>query len=315
MARISYSQFSMWKGCPYRWKLNYIDKLGFREPSIVLIFGTAMHEVLQLYIDTIYSGTIKSANELDLEKMLKDRMVSLYKEELEKNTERLEALVTEGHIKEAPDPNFTDKEEMMEFYNDGVEIIRWFKANREKYFMKKGYELVGIELPLEIVPLDTHPGVNLIGYLDLVVRHVDSGKYTIYDLKTSTRGWGKYHKQDKVKSAQLVLYKTYYAEQFNISPDDIDVEFLILKRKINEDAEYAAMRKRVQKFEPAHGIVSMKRVRNDIKEFIETNFDTEGEVLEEAKYPKTEGKNGNNCRFCEFKDRHEFCDPKDRIKE
>ena len=47
MNRISYSQLSMFSDCPQRWKLNYIDKKRISEPSIYLLFGTAMHEVLQ----------------------------------------------------------------------------------------------------------------------------------------------------------------------------------------------------------------------------------------------------------------------------
>jgi hypothetical protein len=48
MGKISYSQISMYNDCPLRWKLNYVDELKIRESSIHLIFGSAMHEVLQL---------------------------------------------------------------------------------------------------------------------------------------------------------------------------------------------------------------------------------------------------------------------------
>ncbi|HCT53773.1 MAG TPA: hypothetical protein DF712_15080, partial [Balneola sp.] len=44
-ARISWSQFSMYRTCPHRWELNYAKKLRKFIPSIHLIFGTAMHEV------------------------------------------------------------------------------------------------------------------------------------------------------------------------------------------------------------------------------------------------------------------------------
>ena len=47
MGRISYSQLSMYGDCPLRWKLNYIDRLSIFESNIHLLFGTAMHEVLQ----------------------------------------------------------------------------------------------------------------------------------------------------------------------------------------------------------------------------------------------------------------------------
>ena len=47
MKRISYSQYSQWDVCPYKWKLNYVDKLGTWTDSIHTLFGTSMHEVLQ----------------------------------------------------------------------------------------------------------------------------------------------------------------------------------------------------------------------------------------------------------------------------
>ena len=55
MGRISYSQLSMYGDCPLRWKLNYVDKLRISESNIHLIFGTAMHETLQLYLEIMYN--------------------------------------------------------------------------------------------------------------------------------------------------------------------------------------------------------------------------------------------------------------------
>ena len=57
MSRISYSQISMYNECPFKWKLNYVDKLSIRESNIHLIFGTAMHEVLQTYLEIMYYET------------------------------------------------------------------------------------------------------------------------------------------------------------------------------------------------------------------------------------------------------------------
>ena len=50
MKRVSYSQYNQWVTCPYKWKLNYIDKLGVWTDSIHTLFGTSMHEVLQTYL-------------------------------------------------------------------------------------------------------------------------------------------------------------------------------------------------------------------------------------------------------------------------
>jgi hypothetical protein len=296
-ARISFSQYQMWKGCPHRWKLNYIDKVSIPSPSIALVFGTAMHEVLQKYLELLYTSSVQVANELPLEDLLKEKMSSEYKKMLAENNNQ----------------HFSHRDEMQEHLSDGIEIIRWFKARREEFFMKKGWELVGIEKPINIIPLESHPTVRLVGFLDLVMRDLKTGKIHIYDFKTSTNGWGKYAKSDKVKTAQLVLYKTYYAKQYDIHPDDIDIEYLILKRKIDENAEYAAMKKRVQRFAPAHGKVSQGNIVKEVEKFITTVFDTDGNKRGDIQYIAKAGENGNNCRFCEFKDNDELCPIKNRV--
>ena len=48
---ISYSQINMYKGCPKQWKLTYLDGIKEFIPNMFLVFGTAMHEVLQKYLD------------------------------------------------------------------------------------------------------------------------------------------------------------------------------------------------------------------------------------------------------------------------
>ena len=41
---ISYSQMSIFRGCPHRWKLQYKDKIKRFTSSIHTVFGTAVHE-------------------------------------------------------------------------------------------------------------------------------------------------------------------------------------------------------------------------------------------------------------------------------
>lgn len=77
--RISYSQLSMFSNCPHRWKLNYIDGLRLFESNIYLIFGTAMHEVLQTYLEVMYNDTIKRADMLNLDTMLRDKLIEQFK--------------------------------------------------------------------------------------------------------------------------------------------------------------------------------------------------------------------------------------------
>ena len=77
--KVSFSQYQMWKDCPHRWKLTYIDKLATYQPSTAALFGTAMHEVLQEYVKTIYEKSIVEANKLDLNEMLQTGIRNEYK--------------------------------------------------------------------------------------------------------------------------------------------------------------------------------------------------------------------------------------------
>ena len=79
MKRISYSQYSSWASCPYKWKLNYIDKLRQFTDSIHTMFGTSMHEVLQKYLEIMYNDSIKNADLLNLEEMLRDKLIEQFK--------------------------------------------------------------------------------------------------------------------------------------------------------------------------------------------------------------------------------------------
>ena len=80
MSRISYSQLSMFSECPHRWKLNYVDKLKVSESNIYLIFGTAMHEVLQKYLEVMYYDTAKRADMIGYDRVLREKMVEGFKQ-------------------------------------------------------------------------------------------------------------------------------------------------------------------------------------------------------------------------------------------
>ena len=151
----------------------------------------------------------------------------------------------------------------------------------------------------------------MVGFLDLVIKNTKTGEIYIYDFKTSTNGWTKYAKNDKTKTSQLVLYKTYYAKQYGISPDDIHVEYLILKRKIDEDAEYEAMKKRVQRFEPSHGKVSQNYIKKEVENFITTNFTEQGEYKLDVIQTPESGRDYSNCKYCDFNNLEQFC-PKEK---
>ena len=274
MGRISYSQISMYSDCPLRWKLNYVDKLSIRESNIHLIFGTAMHEVLQTYLEVMYNDTAKNADILNLEEMLRDKLIEQFK-------------IAEESDGKSP----CTKEELMEFFDDGVNIIDFFKKRRGEYFSKRDWELIGCEIPIDV---DLKNDIKIIGYLDVVMRHIPTDSIKIIDIKTSTMGWNKWMKADENKTQQLLLYKQFYSKMYNHPIERIEVEYFIVKRKLYENVDFP--QKRVQKFSPASGKPSINKVNTKLIKFIGEAFDNNGEHKDDM--VATPSKKA--CKWCEF---------------
>ena len=138
----------------------------------------------------------------------------------------------------------------------------------------------------------------MLGYLDVVIRNKVTDTITIIDIKTSTRGWNKYQKADKIKTSQILLYKKIYSDKYGVPMDKIKVEFQILKRKINEDYEFPIPR--ISSFVPANGKPSINKAWNGFMNFIESVFDENGKHILEGNYFTNKGK---PCDWCEFKER------------
>ena len=78
MGRISWSQVTSWKSCPYKWKLGYIDGLRQFKDSIYTVYGKAFHATMQTYLEEMYNESIVKADTLDLPNMLLDRLKFYY---------------------------------------------------------------------------------------------------------------------------------------------------------------------------------------------------------------------------------------------
>ena len=272
--RVSFSQFSVYLQCPHKWKLDYIENRRTYQPSIHTVFGTAFHNTIQKYLEIAYAESVKQADCLDLRGMLKEEMTTEYK----KGVAQLGS-------------HFSSAKELEDFYLDGLAIIETFRKNRATYFPSKKHKLIGIELPLN---QEIRPGIRFIAYLDIVIKDERTGKYKIVDFKTSTMGW-KDEKKDIGKTSQLILYKKCYSDILGVPPDMIEVEFLVVRRKILEDTTYPM--KRLQLFVPSQGSVTIKKVQKLFDGFLNTAFTEDGEYNESAAYPAKENK---LCKYCAY---------------
>ena len=276
---ISYSQLSSFATCQKQWYLKYVKKLAPYEPSIHATFGTAVHETVQTWLTTLYHDKVKAANEMDLDALLYSNMVKAYKSTKAQNSYQ----------------EFTSLEEMNMFYLDGKHILNFLKKKRGVYFSTKGTYLAGVET---LLYQEIRPGVKFKGYIDLVFYNENTDMWTIVDIKTSTSGWNNDAKKDSIKLSQIILYKEFFAKQFNIPIDKINVEYFILKRKVPKDAEFAAMERRVQQFRPPSGKIKTGQAVSLMNNFVQTAVDVEGNYIDKD-YPTTPSRSG--CMYCAFK--------------
>ena len=129
-----------------------------------------------------------------------------------------------------------------------------------------------------------------------------TNEFVIYDIKTSTRGWSDKEKKDELKQFQILLYKTYFSEQFGVPIDNIDVKFFIVKRKIWEESEFP--QKRIQEFVPANGKTKLNRANTALNTFIEDVFNIDG-TFKTTDFQAQPDK--STCRYCPFKNKKELC--------
>jgi hypothetical protein len=88
-----------------------------------------------------------------------------------------------------------------------------------------------------------------------------------------------------------------------VSLDMIEVEFIILKRKVSENTEYNIPR--ISRHVPANGKPSINKAWDGFLSFVNSVFDENGNYRMDIPYVKKPSK---MCTYCEFLGKH--CDGK-----
>lgn len=286
---ISFSQFSVYESCPYRWHLTYAKGNYLFSASINTIFGTAIHEAIQEYLRVIFEVSAKEADKLDITGLFEQKFKEEYIKELKNNGGE----------------HFSSKKEMMEFYEDGVQILEYFRKKRQVHFSNRKQKLLGMEIPINTTIKEDSDVFIFNGYIDLVYKDSEDGTVYLEDMKTSTKGWSKYEKTDETKQAQLLLYKHYFSKQYEVPVEEIVPRFRILKRKLWENSDFP--QSRIQIHEPANGTRKVSAAVQRLNLFINECYNPDG-TAKEKNYKKAPS--ASNCRFCPFNDRPDLCDKK-----
>jgi hypothetical protein len=270
---VSFSQFSNFWVCPYKFYRDVILKEKVFEDSIHMSFGTAIHETVQAFLTAYLNISEEEARKIDLIPMF----VNAFKTQ-----------VSGKGIKHTP-------EEFVEFVEDGKGILNEFlsPSNIKYHFPRDKWELLGIESDIREEIINN---VILNGKLDILLKEKLSGDIRIVDLKTSGRGWSSNDKDDFTKISQLRIYKALYSKKYNVPLHKIHVEFIILKRKLYENCKYE--QSRIQVVKPPTYQEDILQVIQEFRKFVEHCFTPQGIHNTTQKYAKIPGEKKENCKWC-----------------
>ena len=251
MSHISFSALKNWNQCPYYYKITYVDKIKGFVGNHYTAFGTALHEVCE-----------KNAEDNNLQG-LEDIFEQAFLRELKGLPEDVRKEI-----------KLKDVQQMRE---QGKRLAVIAIPALKSHF--GNFEVISTEEDI-YESIENFEDYNFKGFIDLVIK-TDDGKVHIIDWKTCSWGWNSQKKSDPMTTYQLTYYKHFYNQKHNISLDDIETHFALLKRTAKKDL--------VEIFR----VTSGKRKMNNAME-----------LLEKALYNIQSGKFIKNklaCSKCEFK--------------
>ena len=195
---VSFSAMQTWTTCPYKYKLSYIDKI--RDSySPYLDYGSAVHDA----IDTWFREGVNLLDEFEI----------LLRKYVAKNSE-----------------NYKESQKNV------MDIDLWLQQGKKtlskiEKFLKKEYKDYVIHDTEEELYEDIEgQEFKFKGFIDVIMKHKEEEKYVLIDWKTTTWGWNREVRGDKVKKMQPLLYKHFWCKKHGIPLEDVEATFVLLKR-------------------------------------------------------------------------------------
>ncbi len=265
---ISFSEFSKYQGCGHKHLIEKYLKLTEDTTSIHLIFGNSIHKAIEAGIR---------------DKVNQDGRIALFKEEF--TSEMMNKLQDTEEYKE-----------LKNFLDQGENILRIL--NIEQLLVK--YEIIGVELPLYEVLFDIY---HFKGFIDLIVRDRVTGRYLIFDWKTSSESWDvSKKKKDRIFLAQMQFYKYFYARKYNIDINLIDCKYIVLNRLQSKKLPELGF----GEIQPVEIFSDMK----DIEESLTLLAETVSNIHIKNTFTKVKLDTGKSsaCFFCPYKKDLSLCD-------
>lgn len=263
---MSYTHFSLYKECGHRYLLENIIEQDESLPTIYSLFGDAIH-------DTLKKGVENSLNE----------------EERVNNFKYVFTKLVKDYLIETQEYN-----KLEIFTKQGIEILKLIPTER----LSEKYVFIGAE---HVISETLFKNYIFVGFIDLVLKDKNTGKYVIIDWKTSTAPWDIESKlKDEVFLSQMKFYKYFYAKKKRIPLKDIECKYIVLSRykeKNNEESGYGHIEN-----------VEIETDEQSIESVLEELAKTTRDIFIKKIFTKAKlEKRKNACYFCPFKDSHMFC--------
>ena len=265
---VSYSEIRGWKECPYRHKLQHIDKIGVDEPSPYLSYGTAVHNGIENFLLT---------GKMDIEAVIEE-----ISSEWEKNGLDSQEFI-DAQAEHRKRNGWKPKEHLyLPVWHDYARIaLRDLPTFLKNEFGE--YTVISAEEQL----YEHFPASDIFfkGFIDAIIKTKVRGKdvYYVIDWKTAgDKGWYKSKREDILTWAQIALYKHFWRTKKDISTKDVRCAFVLLKRGAKEGSSCELVKVSVG---PKAEEKSLSILRSMVKAV------RRGLFL----------KNRNSCLFCEFK--------------
>ena len=211
MPHISFSELKEWAGCPWKHKLNYIDKIKQFKGNEYTAFGTSLHTICENLV------SLEKENKLDSYDPHED-----FQEQFLSNLKKLK--------NDVPDIEL-NAELVNSMRTQGDHIIQFILPALQRNF--GNFELVGVEEEL-YENIDDNKRL-FKGFIDLIIYTPEDKKYHIIDWKTCSWGWDSRRKTDKLTTYQLTLYKHFWCKKHNKDYGDVMTHFALLKRTAKKD--------------------------------------------------------------------------------
>lgn len=258
---ISFSEYSTYINCPHKWYLTY----GLRYPGDIseeLIFGSAVHNTIE---NILTNKHVQRMYRLNKENTIRDVFKGFLKDELQK-------IENENFLK-----MFAEKKLANIFFWQASSVI--LSLNFFERF--KNYTIEHVELKLDgltIYETETKK-ITFKGFIDLILKNKETGKYLILDWKTSRKAWDiiKKMKDNENFFAQLCLYKKFFSQSAGIPFELIETKFYNLCRdEPNLQSPYAGVLTKeyidlfydkflntaIQIYDHAQSLTSFKKVKH-----------------------------------------------------